>query len=141
MRTASVMAAGTAPRWDVEMVRRLPQDASAVTDVREALDSLEQDLDAGTLRTVRLLASELVTNSVEHGRSSAGEPIEVSVRASPVLVRVEVADAGPGFEPAPHHQRRYEGTGWGLHLVAALSDRWGTERGDRMRVWFEVRPR
>jgi hypothetical protein len=25
-----------------------------------------------------------------------------------------------------------------LHLLDALSDRWGAERGERMRVWFET---
>ena len=28
--------------------------------------------------------------------------------------------------------------GWGLALVESMSDRWGIERGDRTRVWFEL---
>jgi hypothetical protein len=29
-------------------------------------------------------------------------------------------------------------TGWGLFLVGEIADRWGIERDDHTRVWFEI---
>ncbi len=58
--------------------------------------------------------------------------------ASPQTVRVEVTDAGPGFAVRPRVAGQDPESGWGLYLVDALSDRWGTERGGRTRIWFEI---
>lgn len=117
---------------------RLPHDPSSVARARRAVDGLEHALDEETVATVRLLISELVTNSVRHVRPKESGEIELYVAASPAAVRVEVADSGPGFATRPRVDDQDEGSGWGLHLVDALSNRWGTERNGRMRIWFEV---
>ncbi len=117
---------------------RLPHDPSSVPRARRAVDGLETALDDETVATVRLLVSELVTNSVRHGSPDQAGEIELSVAASPETVRVEVADSGPGFATRPRFEGQDEGSGWGLHLLDALSDRWGTERNGHMRVWFEL---
>jgi anti-sigma regulatory factor (Ser/Thr protein kinase) len=83
-----------------------------------------------------LLTSEIVSNSVLHGRASEEDQIELAMSWSADLVRLEVTDEGPGFQ-VPQHDPNRPG-GWGLALVETMSDRWGIERGDRTRVWFEL---
>jgi anti-sigma regulatory factor (Ser/Thr protein kinase) len=83
-----------------------------------------------------LLTSEIVSNSVLHGRASEKDQIELAMSWSAELVRLEVTDDGPGFQIPPHDPDRPGG--WGLALVETMSDRWGIERGERTRVWFEL---
>ena len=88
---------------------------------------------------VRLLVTELVTNSVRHGGGGSGEPIEIELSSSPAGVRVQVTDPGPGFRgpPLPKPNPSGEG-GYGLFLVDQLSDRWGAAQGPPARVWFQI---
>ena len=53
-------------------------------------------------------------------------------------VRVEVADPGQGFEPAPRDEAMTKPGGWGLYLVDRIADRWGVIRNRMNRVWFEI---
>ncbi len=117
---------------------RLPHEPASVAEARGALEPIEPNLDASTLGTLRLLVSELVTNSVRHGQAERAGEIELSVSVSHETVRVEIADPGPGFDVSPRAEAQDQGSGWGLHLVDVLSDRWGTERDRYMRVWFEL---
>jgi anti-sigma regulatory factor (Ser/Thr protein kinase) len=92
------------------------------------------------METMRLLVTELVTNSVKHARARS-----VSVKAviAGPAIWLAVTDPGPGFEPRPamRRGRKRDDSGWGLHLVDNLADRWGVDRvGDATRVWFELRP-
>jgi len=107
-------------------------------EARHAVDGLDTALDDETVATVRLLVSELVTNSVRHGRPDESGHIELSLSATRDSVRVEVADVGAGFTPRPRVEGQDEASGWGLHLVDALSHRWGTERERGMLIWFEI---
>jgi anti-sigma regulatory factor (Ser/Thr protein kinase) len=95
-------------------------------------------MDVDTFGTLRLLVSELVTNSVRHGGGEQPHEIRLAVSASRERIRVEVADAGSGFKARPRRDGQDEGSGWGLHLVETLSDRWGSERNGRVCVWFEL---
>ncbi len=109
-----------------------------MAEARRALEPLEPHLDPNTFGTLTLLVSELVTNSVRHGQAEESDELELSVRASREKIRVEVADGGAGFEASPRAEGQDKGSGWGLHLLETLSDRWGTEQNGRMRVWFEL---
>jgi anti-sigma regulatory factor (Ser/Thr protein kinase) len=109
----------------------LPDCAQAPAAGRRALVALNGSwhlISAARLRDVELLVSELVANAVRHGARS-GAPVKVIVRTSAQTMRVEVSDAGAGFDPtrlaAPSSER---GGGWGLAIVAALAHRWGVER-------------
>ena len=83
-----------------------------------------------------LLTSELVTNSVLHGQTGVEDEIELALSWDVDRVRLEITDEGPGFQASARDPERPGG--WGLVLVEAMSDRWGIERGERTRVWFEL---
>ncbi len=125
-------------RTGIRIDCRLAQGATSVTEARAALRALEGAVDPNTFETLRLLVSEVVTNSVRHGTNESSDEIELSVDASRERIRVEVSDAGPGFDPAAREEDADQGSGWGLHLVEVLSDRWGADLNGRMRVWFEL---
>lgn len=110
----------------------------AAGEGRHALDRLEGSLDPGQLSELRLLVTELLTNSVRHGVDDRGR-IELDVEVFANAVRAVVTDTGPGFEPdpdpIPHPDRP---GGWGLCLVNSLADRWGVKRDGNTAVWFEM---
>ena len=85
---------------------------------------------------LRLLVSELVTNSVRHVAGSA-EPVVLAVRIGAAAIRVEVLDGGDGFTPGELEPRGADG-GFGLFLVERMASRWGVDRQGGTRVWFEL---
>jgi anti-sigma regulatory factor (Ser/Thr protein kinase) len=102
---------------------------------RRSLSRLEGELDAETVENVRLLVSELVTNSVRHARAVA---VDMRVLLSPGQLRLEVTDRGPGFEFHRRHRGQDLEGGWGLYLVDRLADRWGiTQEEGASVVWAE----
>jgi anti-sigma regulatory factor (Ser/Thr protein kinase) len=110
----------------------------AASEGRHALDRLEGSLSDEQLAELRLMVSELLTNSLRHGVDDSGR-IELDVEIDANSLRAVVTDTGPGFEfnpePTPHTDRP---GGWGLCLVNSLSDRWGVERDGETAVWFEI---
>jgi anti-sigma regulatory factor (Ser/Thr protein kinase) len=117
---------------------RLPVGPLAPGDARHALDRLTGLVGTGQLDEIRLLVSELVTNSVRHAGMSPEEWIEFRVNTSRDVVRVEVADRGPGFEAGQPVPTMYQDSGWGLYLVEQIADRWGVSNEGGTCVWFEV---
>jgi anti-sigma regulatory factor (Ser/Thr protein kinase) len=109
----------------------------AVTAARLALSDLESHLEASIAFDVRLLVSELVTNSVKHARVTEEDSIMLDVRLSERVVRIEVRDPGPGFDPPAAHPPDDADKGWGLFLVEQLADEWGVEKA-RQAVWFQI---
>ena len=126
---------GTTP---IELVLRLPPLRQSASSARQCVEGLGEFLDDGTLDTIRLLVSELVTNSVRHAGHSRHDPIDLEVRVNPEAVRVEVADHGVGFRPPRDAGPQERASGWGLVLVERLAARWGVENEGRTRVWFEL---
>jgi anti-sigma regulatory factor (Ser/Thr protein kinase) len=113
----------------------------AVTASRLALAGLEDRLDPNVLFDIRLLVSELVTNSVKHAAIGPEDSVVLTVDIGDNRVRVSVVDNGPGFEPPPKpvsEQAAEAGSGWGLFLLDQLSERWGVERDAGATVWFEL---
>ena len=115
----------------------LEPGATAAGEARAALAVLDGRIAPEALDDIRLLVSELVTNSVRHAGAER-ELVRLAVTSRGSTVRVEVSDGGTGFEPRPRSKPQDEAGGWGLHLVDRLSDRWGVETGRRTRVWFEL---
>jgi two-component sensor histidine kinase len=81
--------------------------------------------------------SELVTNSVLHAGLRPDQEIEVAIDAAD-RVRVEVADHGRGVDEDGGGATDERDGRRGLFLVGLLATRWGVERSDRARVWFEL---
>jgi signal transduction histidine kinase len=115
---------------------RIDRSPKAAARARRSLATLRGDLDASLMETLRLLVTELVTNSVRHARA---DTVLLRVLVGRSAVRTEVTDAGPGFDPAEVGSLSSDRTGWGLFLVERLATRWGVHRnGEGTRVWFEL---
>jgi CheY-like chemotaxis protein/anti-sigma regulatory factor (Ser/Thr protein kinase) len=83
---------------------------------------------------VLLVVTELVNNAVTHANSDC----ELRLSVSPLSLRIEVIDQGPGTpDPLPPSTTRNHGRG--LHLVDALTAAWGFEpmEGGKV-VWAEL---
>ena len=80
------------------------------------------------LETALLLVSELVGNSVRHSGVPEGEDVVVRVHLWRDDFRLEVEDPGRDGVIAPRSPDMLRGGGMGLHLVHALSERWGVVR-------------
>jgi integral membrane sensor domain MASE1/anti-sigma regulatory factor (Ser/Thr protein kinase) len=114
-----------------------PVPASAAY-VREAFAALRPKPDDDTYTDIELVLTELVTNSIRHGRLGDGETIQVTGAVSDGVLRVEVSDLGPGFDPRTPRPAGDETGGWGLVIAERLTDRWGVRRdGARSTVWLE----
>jgi anti-sigma regulatory factor (Ser/Thr protein kinase) len=117
---------------------------AAAAWARHALLPLDDRVEPVVMEDVRLLVSELVTNSVRHAGTTEGDHVELDVRLKGDTLLVQVGDAGDGFDPRPRQAEMTKAGGWGLYLVEKLSDRWGVARNHLTRVWFEIdlsRPR
>ena len=118
---------------------RLNPNSEAGSAARHSLDRLESDLSPEKLDNVRLVVSELVTNSVRHAGLSPDQQISLTVLISDGSVHGRVCDPGPGFEKPPEPRPRTDlSGGWGLPIVERISDRWGVERNGCACVWFEI---
>jgi anti-sigma regulatory factor (Ser/Thr protein kinase) len=123
----------------------LPRRPEAPAAARKALTALNGALhlvSEARLGDAQLLLTELVTNALRHGGGDERR-LALEVRATAEVLHVSVTDGGGGFDPArlaaPSSDRS---GGWGLHIVAAVAQRWGVERDADTRVWFEIdRPR
>lgn len=126
-----------------EIVSRLHLDLrtgpQAAREARHALDRLAGAMPDDQLAVLRLLVTEVVSNSVRHGAEDEESRISLDVEIYANAVRVAVTDPGPGFDapasPQPHPDRP---GGWGLCLVDRLSSRWGVARERGTQVWFEL---
>ncbi len=81
-----------------------------------------------------LLVSELVSNALLH----AGTDLDVHLRRSDGMVRVEVHDRSPRL-PERKYYSTMSVTGRGLVFVSELAQSWGFEPNDQGKlVWFEL---
>ena len=118
---------------------KLAPEPEEVTDARHALDRLANFLPSEKLEDVRLVVSELVTNSILHAVLSPDDQISLKVTVSDGAVRGSVCDRGTGFRISSKLGPRPDMSGgWGLPIVEMISDRWGVERNSHVCVWFEI---
>jgi len=119
---------------------RLGSGPDAAADARRAIAQLRADLDPPLMETLRLLVTELVTNSVRHTECDS---LTLRIAIGKAAVLTEVADDGPLFavedlegQSAAEHD---PDGGWGLFLVERLARQWGVkeDQGSK-RVWFEL---
>jgi anti-sigma regulatory factor (Ser/Thr protein kinase) len=113
----------------------IPRDPTAPAHARRAIERIGERIDPAIVPDVKLLVSELITNSVKYGGDGR---VTLKVETDdPARLRVEVVDQGVGFVPVARDRPATEVGGWGLHLVQTLSDRWGVYEGST-HVWFEI---
>jgi len=120
----------------VNLALKLPAIPESIAVARHVLDRLEGSLPAPMLEDLRLLVSETVTNSIRYGPGD--QAVELRVRVDRQVVRVEVEDAGSGFEPPTSPGLPERDAGWGLMILDRLADRWGVSSGRTTMVWFEI---
>jgi anti-sigma regulatory factor (Ser/Thr protein kinase) len=112
----------------------LPRGPDAPRAARRALERWFGDsLGGEDLADAKLLASELVSNAVIHGRG------QISLRAQldEDRVLIEVMDEGAGFEHTVRKVPFDHVAGRGLGIVDTVSSRWGIHEGTT-HVWAEL---
>jgi anti-sigma regulatory factor (Ser/Thr protein kinase) len=122
------------------MLAVLPGTPESVSAARRIARELLGD-DHPAIETTMLLISELVTNAVQHSRS--GEPggrVTVVLCTGPAGILIQVSDGGGPSEPrmaaVPGDGAEH---GYGLVLVDALAERWGSICSPEGRVtWCRV---
>ena len=125
----------------MELDVKLPCGDRSAFSARRCMDALAPFLDRDRADELRLLVSELVTNSIRHAGGDERSWIHLIVKIIPSLrVRAEVRDYGPGFQPdVPEHVDDDQLIhGRGLFLVEHLADSWGVEMHGLTKVWFEL---
>ena len=116
----------------------LPAEPIAAAEARAVVESIGSGLPEPVLVDAKLLLTEVVSNAIRH----AGRGIQaviIRIRRNHV-VRVEVLDPGPMFNPDPRPPGTGAGNGRGLYLVDAVANAWGVEPDEAgKKVWFELR--
>jgi anti-sigma regulatory factor (Ser/Thr protein kinase) len=122
------------PRWVMQWEARPPVPDVPLTRSRLSVVLGDWDLDGESREDVLLVVTELLSNAVDHGRG----PVRLAVEFRGDAVRVEVHDTAPEPpRPLPPDPQRPRGRG--LHLIEALSSRWGwADDPDGKTVWAEV---
>ena len=112
--------------------RSMPAGLGAPGQARSAVAALPLNEEAR--EKLALLVSELVTNSIRHAGLAAGDPIDLRLSTHNGHLLISVHDRGPGFDP--HGGRNGDRTGFGLAILAELTDQWGVEtEADGCTVW------
>jgi anti-sigma regulatory factor (Ser/Thr protein kinase) len=111
---------------------------SVVRTARDAANVLASHIPADTLDDVRLLTSELVTNSVKHAGLDGADRIRLRLLYGQGRIHVEVRDPGSGMAGRTIANDPLRESGWGLYLLDQISDRWGTSDDGEACAWFEL---
>jgi anti-sigma regulatory factor (Ser/Thr protein kinase) len=126
----------------------LPADPEAPMLARHAAAAALASWAAERREIALLVISELVTNAVRHGSDGPQDEVALSVRRRGRMTRIEVRDAGAHGRTVPASSGRTPAagaredtrSGWGLPIVAELTNRWGVEQhADGTTVWCELR--
>ncbi len=85
------------------------------------------------------VVAELAANAATHGRVP-GRNFRLTLYVVGGTLRIEVTDTCGNRLPRPQHPAAAAGSGRGLLLVEALTDRWGVVREQRPRktIWAEL---
>lgn len=135
-RETATQLASAHPLPRCRALRGLPGDPRVLRDVRRAVvEACDAWGIASTAPAVELIASELVSNAIEH----AGSECDVTIAMRSRHVHVAVRDASPlpprlRRSTTPNHSR-----GRGLLLVDDLSEGWGSVPAEQGKlVWAAI---
>jgi anti-sigma regulatory factor (Ser/Thr protein kinase) len=118
----------------------LPGGPDAAARARQLVEvELAGRLPGELIADVALLVTELVANGVRHGGGTTATSLHVVLEGKRPGLRVEVVNAEHvGGKVVPRRPDYAGGGGLGLHLVDALSSRWGVRGPPPTAVWFEL---
>jgi|SRR3954469_21313382 anti-sigma regulatory factor (Ser/Thr protein kinase) len=125
-------------RLDAAASLYLPPEPESAARARRFISELcrATRLSAEICDTASLLVSELVTNAIIHGKTSA----TIEVHRPPETLRVAVRDDNPVLPPVGASPTLNAESGRGLMIVSVLADAWGVEHGEGGKaIWFELR--
>jgi two-component sensor histidine kinase len=111
---------------------RYPPSADVLGDLRRRVQAVSTGwgLTHGAVEDVVMVANELVSNAIEHARTSVLVVLGVGADGVSIWVR-DQSRRLPVLHPATQHSTR----GWGLRMVDALAS-WGwTSHTDGKTVW------
>lgn len=126
---------------DFRFELRLPLSEEAPFAARRSVEAAAPFVKPRVLEDLRLLISELVTNSVMHARNETSDEawIEVRLKTTDNAIQAEVTDRGPGFDRPTQYREMGEG-GRGLFLLNKIASRWEVfHDGVNNHVSFEVK--
>jgi anti-sigma regulatory factor (Ser/Thr protein kinase) len=123
------------PIWALDL--DVHAGSGSLAQVRQALSTLAIPDDV--LEDAKVLASELVGNSVKHAGLQVSDVVHVRAEWTGDRLRVAVHDRSRPTTPLPVaaaiRPRPGAESGWGLFIVDRLASRWGT---DEAGYWFEL---
>ena len=128
------MATRDGPWRDIE----LPRSVQAAAAARRHVRTYFEDANAGAvaIENALVVVSELVTNAVIHGEGRVALHLGIIEGCGYIAVSDRAPDRLPGVDLEPHQRL----TGRGMAIVAALSERWGTDvLTASKRVWSTIR--
>jgi len=105
-------------------------------EARREVAQIGSGLHPDVLGDLVLLVSEIVTNAIRYGGLLPDDRVELRVQIAESWVRVDVTDPGRS-RGVPRQRVPTDEGGWGLNLVSAVAQRWGTDLAPT-RVWFEL---
>jgi anti-sigma regulatory factor (Ser/Thr protein kinase) len=116
----------------------VPAGPAAPAAARDALTRwLSPRVTDGLLVDAPLVVSELVTNSLRHGRRPQAATVRISAQLADGMLRLEVEDPGTVGAVGRRTTGNAHG-GFGLNIVDALAVRWGVDRDGGTVVWVEL---
>jgi len=126
---------------DVQLL--LPALPANVALVRQALAGLTDDLgvDATRAADMKIALTEACTNVVVHAYDEEAGPLEVAMVVEHGRLVLSVRDRGRGLRPLPAREEAGAPLGFGLALIASLSDEVGIvagRHGTEMRIAFAL---
>jgi anti-sigma regulatory factor (Ser/Thr protein kinase) len=124
----------------VRIRKDIANGPEASAEARRLVTSFADHLPAPILEDVRLVSSELVSNSYKHAGNPPGHPITVSLDLSGNRLRIEVVD-GSVFDPTPETVGELRDVKWGLTIVDRIADAWGRIDPPEGGIWAEFRLR
>jgi anti-sigma regulatory factor (Ser/Thr protein kinase) len=114
--------------------RRFPPESRSASAARAFVLAAGWSDDAENNLRLATVVSEVVTNAILHARTA----FVVTVFLKGQTIRVAVRDNSAAL-PVQRDFQDHQPTGRGLHIVEALSDRWGvSEEPEGKTVWFEL---
>ena len=116
-------------------------EAASAAAVRAGMtaDLASHGLSADARNDAALVATELITNAIRHGRPLPSDELTVewSTEGDDVLIRV--TDGGGPSHPRLMNSGPDDTSGRGLAIVDSLTSSWGVDIGtDQVTVWAKV---